>query len=414
MADEVLAADQKEAQVKDRGAMLLTVLTGSHAVLHFMYQSFQVMLPAVRDTLGIGPLEVGAIVSTRHLVWGLSSLPGGMICDRLKRHFSTILALCMAAFALGWLIIAAAPTYLIVIAGTVVLAIGASIWHLPSAAVLSERFASRRGTALAIHGVGGNLGDSIGPMITGVALVYLSWRHVLSIYAVVPLLAAILALRAFRDFRVGGQELPTTFKVQDLFRVTGDVLRNGTLWRINIVSGLRVVCSEVYTTFLPLYLADDLGFDTRGIGFHFGLMFVVGIIASPLAGFVSDRLGRKAALVPVLLGSGALSLLLSQYGRGLMLTVILGLLGLTLRSDYSLLSASALDVAGAGAATTTLGVIAFIQYVTAAVSPLVAGALYQEFGMQITLRYVAAGFALAAFIFGTTRLTPMRDRFSEG
>ena len=81
-------------------------------------------------------------------------------------------------------------------------------------------------------------------------------------------------------------------------RQTADILKNATLWRVNLVSGLRGMCYQVYTTFLPLYLADELGFDSKAIGLHIALMFSAGIFASPLMGYLSDRLGRKAALVP--------------------------------------------------------------------------------------------------------------------
>jgi MFS family permease len=176
------------------------------------------------------------------------------------------------------------------------------------------------------------------------------------------------------------------------------------VWRVNLVSCLRGMCYQAYTTFLPLYLAEEVGFDSKGVGFHLGLMFSVGIVASPAMGYLSDRVGRKMVLLPALLGLCLLSVLLALYGEGIALTLILFVLGLFLRSDYSLLSAMVLDVAGKGVATTTLGIVSFTRFVVGSVSPLIAGVLYERMGMDAVFYYVAGIYALAGVLLWTTRL----------
>jgi MFS family permease len=164
------------------------------------------------------------------------------------------------------------------------------------------------------------------------------------------------------------------------------------------------MCYQVYTTFLPLYLADELGLDAKGIGLYIALLFSVSIVASPAMGYLSDRLNRKVILVPMLIGSSLFAVLLALYGRGVSLAILLGLLGLFLRSDYSLLSAMALDIVGGNVATTTLGVLSFTRFALGAISPLVAGLLYERHGMGAAFYFVAALFGLAALILATTRL----------
>jgi predicted MFS family arabinose efflux permease len=385
-------------------SLILVAAAGGHALSHFIYQGFLVALPAVKSALGIGAVEVGAIMTARELSAGVASLPGGMICDRLQRHWGLVLAACMAGFGLGWVVVGLAPSYWVVIAGMVVLSVASSLWHLPAMAALSQRFADKRGTALAIHGVGGAVGDVAGPDLTGLLLSFLTWRDVISAYAVGPMLLVVVVARVFRDvYRLQNPEEACPSTQAQVSEIKA-LLRNAMVWRVNLVSCLRGMCYQAYTTFLPLYLAEEVGLDSKGVGFHLGLLFSVGIVASPAMGYLSDRVGRKTVLVPALLGLCVLSVLLALYGQGIALTIILFLLGLFLRSDYSLLSAMVLDVVGQEVATTTLGIVSFTRFVVGAVSPLIAGVLYERIGMDAVLYYAAGIYALAGVLLWTTRL----------
>jgi MFS family permease len=184
---------------KKGNSLVLAAAAGGHALSHFIYQGFLVALPAIKDALGIGPIEVGAIMTARELGAGFAALPGGVVCDRLQRHWGFVLAACMAGFGLGWLIVGLSSSYAVLIMGMIVSAVASSLWHLPAMAALSQRFSGRRGTALAIHGVGGAIGDVFGPVLTGVLLGYLTWRGVINIYAVGPLLLVVVVQRVFRD-----------------------------------------------------------------------------------------------------------------------------------------------------------------------------------------------------------------------
>ena len=51
-----------------------------------------------------------------------------------------------------------------------------------------------------------------------------------------------------------------------------------------------------------------------------------------------------------------------------------------------------------------LGVLSFTRFMMAAASPLIAGALYQAYGMKATLFFVAGLFAVAALVFASADL----------
>jgi ACDE family multidrug resistance protein len=152
-------------------------------------------------------------------------------------------------------------------------------------------------------------------------------------------------------------------------------------------------------TILPLYLANDLELSTVSRGFHIGLLIAIGLIAKPVAGYLSDRLGRKQVLVPGLLWSCLVALALAAFGSGTLLTITVALLGLFLYPDQPILTAAVFDVVGREVASTGLGVVACASFFMSAVSPLIAGALYEAMGFDATAYYIAGLFALAAVVF---------------
>lgn len=54
---------------------------------------------------------------------------------------------------------------------------------------------------------------------------------------------------------------------------------------------------------------------------------------------------------------------------------------------------------GREVATTGLGVVAFVSFLMAAASPLIAGVTYETAGFQAGLYYIAGLFGLAALVF---------------
>ena len=393
-----------------RSIWLLAGVTGAHAVSHFLSQAFLVALPTLRDELGINAVQIGALMSAREVAGGLVSLPGGILCDRTRR-LGLVLATTMAGFGVGWLIVGLAPTYAWLILGMMVVAISGSLWHLPAMTALSQAFAGKRGMALSIHGVGGNIGDVFGPIVTG----SLTGLPFLARTASAPMPSSLSFwppwfCGAFATKARHSALRPRMMTIRAQLRASLDLLKDRTLWRLNVIAGLRSMCYQVYTTFLPLYLADELGFDSKAIGVYLALMFSVAIVVTPLMGYLSDRLGRKAMLVPTLAGSCILTLLLALFGRGVALIVVLALLGLFLRSDYSLVSAAVLDAVGdkhsktSALATTALGIVSFNTFLFSAVSPLIAGTLYKYGGMDAALYYAAALFAIATVVLLGTNM----------
>ena len=433
-------------------AFIIGGLTSGHGVFHWIAQSFIVVLPEVRDLLlGGSVIAVASIQTTREIMSGVVSLPGGVLTDTLRRYWGWVMAVCMALFGVGWLLMAAAgwqapgsawltnqenvaaagesaslnpAGYALLIIGMAIVAVAASVWHLPAMAALSSHFSHRRGSVFSFHGTGGSVGDVLGPVLTGLLLVTLTWQAIITIYAAAPIFLAFLVFWAFRDIGERAQaatdeQPPNTMRMQ--VEETKILVRNPRMWGITIVAGLRGMAYIGFITVLPLYLVDVLGLTSGGESGNFtnlfirgsliGLLVLVGIPASPLTGYLSDRLGRKVMLIPAMIALAAITLLMAPFGDRL--AVMFGLLaamGLFLYSDQPILMAAAMDIVREGTAATTLGLMSTSRFIFSAASPLIAGWLY-EFNPDNLFYYTAALYAAAVVILIFIRLP--RPGFSD-
>ena len=388
--------------------LMMPGLASGHATFHWILQSFAVALPEIQMAFGLNAVGAAGVMSARDLASGIIALPGGVVVDIMRRFWGLLLAGCLGLAALGSLVMGVSPVYSLLLIGIGVVAISHSVWHLPASASLSHHFAERRGMALAVHGVGGSVGDVVGPLATGILLALLSWRGLLSIYAIAPFFLCFLAVWAFRNIgRVNTEsgvpdDAPTMAR---RLQLTRQLLRNPVLWGLTFVRGLRSMCLISLVTVLSLYLGNELEMNTAWRGFHIALLILVGLVAKTGAGYLSDRYGRKQVLVPGLLWSCLLTLALIPFNDGITLTITIALLGLFLYPDQPILTAAVFDVVGREVASTGLGVVACIAFLMGSASALVAGAIYETMGFSETMIYIGALFGLAAVVFGLLPLS---------
>ena len=379
------------------GYAIIPGLTIGHAAFHWVVQSFVVALPEIQQTFLLSGIGVGGILAARELATAVVKLPTGMAVDALRGYWWLLLSGCLAALTLGILIMEISPLYALLLVGVAVVAASHSIWHIPAAASLSHHYKDRRGVSMAFHGVGGSLGDVAGPVATGAILAVLTWQDMLSIYAAAPLFLGVMALWAFRNIGPPKREEAIGFSQQLV--ETRRQMRTPVIWGLAAVYGLRAMALVALITVLPLYIDRDLGMSSELRGIHIGLLIAVGLVAKPIFGYLSDRLGRKKVLGPGLIWSCLLALALLTFDSGIPFTISVALIGLFLYPDQPILTATVFDVAGSDVASTSLAAVSFVGGLMAVVSPLIAGRLFETSGFDAAIYYVACLFGLAAVTF---------------
>ena len=128
-------------------------------------------------------------------------------------------------------------------------------------------------------------------------MVFLTWRELLSIYAVAPFFLGATAIWSYRNIGRVEQEEGTVV-LSERVEATSRLLKSPVLWGLTLVRGFRAMALVALVTILPLYLANDLQFSPFSRGLHIGLLIAIGLAAKPAAGYLSDRLGANRCWFP--------------------------------------------------------------------------------------------------------------------
>ena len=353
-ADSVSQA-KKAASSTPTGKKLLIGLSAGHAVKHFYQQGIIVLLPHLKEGLGISDVAVGGIEGARSAAMGAMNVPAGILTDMFRRQVGLMLTASMACLTVGYMAIGLAPQYWLVLVAVTIAGAGTSLWHAPAFSTLAARYPHRKAFAFAAHRSGGSIGDTSGPIIVGLLLggvsfwglnwVGFGWRTVALLHVVPSALTGLAVLYAFRSPLQGETTRPT---FGQYLKSTGPLLRNTAVLGMVGVSALRGMAHRSFAVFLVIHMKEDLGSSDLSIGLHLGLLTFLGILAGPAFGLISDRTGRRGVMV---LGMAAITAILFNFlwaDSGLWLTVMLGLLGIFVFSINSVMTATAMDRNRAG------------------------------------------------------------------
>lgn len=379
---------------------MLGVLTGAHASVHWYQTIFPVFLPFIKATLGLNNIQVGSLATMREAVTGGLTLPAGFLADSFRRHSSLILAGALLSYGVAYLLVGLAPSYGWALPAVALAGAGSALYHPTAQGSLSLRFPEKRGTVLAIHGVGASIGDTLGPLTVGALLLAFSWRGVLGFHLLPALVLAFVLWKGLG--RLYTQEgLRPSFRTY-LTGIKG-LIRQPVVIAVQASNVLATMGRLSILTFLPIYLKETLGYSSFRLGLFMTLLFVMGTWSQLVMGVVSDRFGRKAVLVPSFACMALLYLAIAFAGSGLPLALVIGTLGLFFYPIVNTIGVAIMDVAGKEVQSSTFGVTNLVSQPFAITSPILAGVLVTEFGLKAAFWYASIALALATLV-----LVPVR------
>jgi MFS family permease len=383
---------------------LLAVIIG-HVPVHLYGQGFVVMIPYLKESLGISLTQVGLIATARQAGGGIASIGGGVVTDRFQHLRGHFLGMSLVLMALGYLVAGFIPTGVTSAYVLLLLALGfatsmGSFWHPPAASVLSQRFPDRRGTVMSLHRSSGTFGDTVAGILVGALLTIVTWQAVLRGGTVVTLLIA-LPLWAYL-WNVGGPRAITTggqergFRSQ--FRDMGRLFKNRGLITLLLVAGVRGAGDRALILFLPIYVKEALGLGPFMVGVHFSLLTALAIFTGPAIGRLSDSVGRRPVIVVVMIISAVIMALLILAQDGITFTLLVALMGTVMFSINALTQAGAMDVGeGLRLEGSIMGLYWGINAIFGAVSPPLLGVILDLVGGNLILVF---WYALVAYVLG--------------
>ena len=392
---------QNAQQPQVERKFLLGTLTFGHTVIHWYQQMFPIFLPFIRADLGLSEVQVGGLMSAKQGASGFLTLPSGFAADAFNKHKAVILGSALAMGGCAYLVASIAPTYFWVLTFLVMLGAASALWHPSSVSTLSLQFADRRGTALALHGVGASVGDTVGPLCIGAMLLLVGWKDLAQWHMIPALILALLMWKTVRHHYSAG---PSGLTRRAYFAGIKGIFARPTIFMVMIASSFVGIARLSVTTFLPLYLAEEMGYDSFWLGFHWALLYAMGIFSQPLMGILSDRFSRKTVLLPSFATMGLLYLLLPTPDGGFLLALIIGTMGLFFYGTGNIATAAVLDVASEHVQGTTQSFMTLFQQVVTLPAPIIAGYVVSQFGYSIVFYYSSALLFSAATVWAFIRI----------
>jgi sugar phosphate permease len=301
-----------------------------HGATHWIAATFYLLIPYMREDLGFSYLEVGLLGSTFHVSSFLANFGSGMVVDVLgKRVAIQFLSLVVGAAALMLFGLAGGLVVLFVLVGL----IGATnnLWHPAAISFLSGAFPKNRGYTLSIHTLGATMGDSLAPLCIGALLAVMTWEKSALIGGIPVIVVALLIfttlVRLDRD-----PESTTTRRISpaDYFRGLRDMFTDKAAMGLCLMAGFRSMAQNGLLVFVPLYLADILGFSPFYIGLSMTAMQIGGLVAGPAAGVVSDRIGRRPVVMMAVTATTLIILLLALANNEIVFIGGVSMLGFAL------------------------------------------------------------------------------------
>ena len=395
--DPQTIADADGSRTKD--SVMATTVIGAHALEHMYGRAFLVLIPQIYIALGLAPIQAGLLDAVRQLSGGATSMTGGFFVDMFQHRRAHILTFSMALIAIGYFLVSIAPTFGLILAALALASAGTALWHPPALGLLAQRFPNRRGLFISMHRSTGNIGDWLGPLIVGGLLAVIGWRWIVGGGTPVLLFLAFVIFLLLRN--VGGPKVEGTdygAKFRNQIRDMRESFRGTGMWWIFTVSAVRGMGDRSLLWVIPLYLTDQLELSTFWVGFHVALLAAPGIIAGPLFGALSDRIGRKPIIVFIMASAVIFPTTMVLGGDGPGMTISVLLFGLFLFSVNSLTQAAAVDVAaGKGLEGTFIGLMWGSNAFFGAIASIVAGVVVEYIGWDAAF-YFASGLFFLGFL----------------
>ena len=372
-------------------------------------QVFNVVLPQIRDGLGLTDSDMGLIATAFNLFYAVLVPLGGILGDRYSRKW--ILTLCIlfwsvATMFTGW----ATGLVSLIILRSVATGGGEALFGPNYNALLSEYHTKTRSTAMSIVQTAYYIGVIASGFLAGKIADVWGWQYAFIVFGAVGVVHALFMMARLRDKRDVKAERATKVEsnlLRDLVDGFTIIFRTPTAAIVTIgFAGLIFVLTG-YLTWMPTYLQEaPFNMSSAEAGWHsmfythFAAFF--GVL---IAGKLSDIVGAKGkpVLRTAMQGLGLLVAAPCIYymGHSSSLGVVFAALAIFgfARAFFDANTYVVLyDVIPAKFHSSASGVMIMIGFGTGALAPVILGLIKEASGLSLGFTILAAIWVVCGLI----------------
>ena len=182
---------------------------------------------------------------------------------------------------------------------------------------------------------------------------------------------------------------------------------------LSISSAFRSMTQSSLLTFLPVFLSREIGLSPAWIGGCLFGMQAAGFAAAPVAGHLSDKMGRRRIIMSSMATSAVILLFMAFAGRSPAFVYFVAFLGFFMFAIRSVLQAWLLDATPPNMGGTSIGILFGTQALGTMVGPLIGGVLADTYGLIATFYFLAFTIVIAnMFIFFTPATNEPQQRWA--
>ena len=278
----------------------LGLLSVAHAINHAQAVLLPLIFIKIIDEFTVGVDDVAFLVAFGAFAAGAVQLSYADLTRVVSRR--RLLGLGGILFGGGMAAQALATNFLTFAIPNVASRIGGSPQHPVGNGLLAEQFPTeRRGFAISAHIAGGNVGTVVVAVIGVPLIAAVGWRGASVVFGL-PAIAIGIAILLF--VRERGTDRAAALASGSVREAFGRILRDRDLRWLYLTSalggggrGLGVV-----NLFALVYMTEVLGLDEATSGLMYGALIVFSVPMPLVAGWLSDRIGRKPLIIGVYLG----------------------------------------------------------------------------------------------------------------
>ena len=332
------------ADAQRRSFQEVWVVSIGHALTHWYPATFYLLLPLIGAELGLSYSQIGSILTCQYAAGAISNIPGGIFVDTVGRK-GLLMALSLFWIGFPYFVMGFSHAYWMMLACATLLGIGNNLWHPTAIPWLANRFPERKGLVMSFHSMGGNVGDALAPLVVGALLAVFSWRDVV-LMNVIPgiVMSALIMLYIGRLYRT---EKSAGVAASSLAPMTGaerlkaiaTLLTDRAVVTLSIGSTFRTMTQSALLTFLPVYLARDMGYSPLWIGIAMFSLQAAGFVAAPIAGHLSDTIGRRQIVASSMSMTAVVLLAMIFAGGTIWFVLLVAVLGFFLFAVRAVLQA---------------------------------------------------------------------------
>ena len=359
------------------------------------------LLPFIRQDLELNYLQAGLLVSAFSLTSGFSQLLGGWVSDRISRKKA--IALGLGGVGLSATILGLAQSYYAMLAILVAMGIFAGFYHPSAVSTLTNHFdPKQRGRVIALHMLGGSLGFGISPLLGAIIASNSSWHFAFMFLGLPSLVAALLVFTRLKlpppieqpadvaASQSAGQK-PTS--VGGVFRSAAGV--------VGLSVPMQLITGPVMS-FTPLFLVDVHHLSAAAGSTWLTIIRLGGLVGSLFGGWLTDKWGRRRAILLSLIMFGPVVLLIAKLPFGVFLAAAFVLFGLVMSMRETTMQTYLMDITPPRLRGTVFGIyFGFGQQGSSVIQPVVGNFMDRMgiAGVYNSIAYISAGLSMLTVLF---------------